>query len=192
MHGCNLLLHNLLTPEPPVCRILIAALHVVHQVLKGHVPGPRTLPNLGPGRYTPNTHQIYQITRKSTTRKSSMSKGPPMPIYEDYVQKEAYEKPASNSYQHVSEKYQLFMNSNLSKGCVKFGEPGSNLTAVERRCKDVEDDPSPIDYQPPCPEPRHKGSTIGKAKRKDIFSVVDWVPGPGAYSGPGVQLYTIR
>ena len=157
-------------------------------VLKGQLPQGYTLPNLGPGRYNSNTVGIYQVTKKRTDIAGVIPKGGPMPIFEDYVQREALEKPAPNTYKHVSERYQSFMSTRLGRA-VKFstGEP---LTAVERRCRQIEDDPAPGDYAPRDPAPRHKGSTMPKTKRKDLWASSD-VPGPGAYSGPGVQLHTI-
>jgi hypothetical protein len=113
-----------------------------------------------------------------------------MPIHEDFVLREAGEKPAPNTYTHVAERHQHFMSARLG-AAVKFstGEP---MTAVEWRCRQIEDDPAPGTYQPQLPEPRHKGAKMSKSKRKDLWATHADVPGPGAYSGTGIQLHTIR
>jgi len=160
-------------------------------VLKGGLSkggGCDNLPNLGPGRYNTSTAEIYRLTKKNTAIGGAMGKGGPMPIYEDYVQLEALTKPAPNTYSHVNERYQHFMSQSLDKA-VKFstGEP---LTAIERRCRQIEDDPAPGDYCIPAPQPRNKGSKISKSKRKDLWGTFDNVPGPGSYQC--LDLHTIR
>jgi hypothetical protein len=106
-----------------------------------------------------------------------------MPVYEDYVVREGKTKPAPNSYRHVAERHQHFMCSNLGS-TAKFstGEP---MTAVERRCREIEDDPAPGDYKPRMhiSQSRLKGGAISKAKRKDLWGSAEEVPGPGAYDG---------
>jgi len=159
------------------------------QVLRGQLPQAAGLPNVGPGRYNHNTVEIYKITKRRSDKAGVIGKGGPMPIHEDYVQREAVEKPAPNSYTHIAERHQHFMNSRLGRA-VKFST-GDPMTEVERRCRAIEDDPGPDAYYPRLPQPRHKGSKMSQTKRKDIFSTSE-VPGPGAYDGTGIHLNTIR
>jgi len=159
-------------------------------VLRGQLPKAAAFPHIGPGRYNSTTKEIYEITKSRRDRGGVFAKGGPMPIHEDFVLREAGEKPAPNTYTHVAERHQHFMSARLG-AAVKFstGEP---MTAVERRCRQIEDDPAPGTYQPQLPEPRHKGAKMSKSKRKDLWATHADVPGPGAYSGTGIQLHTIR
>lgn len=159
-------------------------------VLRGQLLKAAAFPDLGPGRYNSTTKEIYEITKPRSDRGCAFSKGGPMPILEDLVLREAGEKPAPNTYTHVAERHQHFMSTRLG-AAVKFstGEP---MTAVEQRCRQIEDDPAPGTYRPRLPEPRHKGAKMSKSKRKDLWATHSDVPGPGAYSGTGIQLHTIR
>jgi len=159
-------------------------------VLRGQLPTGTKLPDIGPGRYNANTDEIYEITGVRSDKGGVFNKGGPAPVQEDFVQKEAGEKPAPNAYTYIAERHQHFMSTRLGRA-VKFSD-GEPLTAVERRCRQIEDDPAPGTYEPRLPEPRHKGVKMSRAKRKDLWGSGDDVPGPGAYSGTGVQLHTIR
>jgi len=158
------------------------------QLLKAQFPMSR-LPNVGPGRYSANSPGVYKNTRSRTDKGGAISKGPPMPIYEDHVLREAREKPAPNTYSGVSELHQQFMNVPL--GNVVTLSSAEPVTEIERRCRRTADEPAPGDYDPRLPEPRHRGFRISKAKRKDLWGGGDVVPGPGAYDGFGTQINTI-
>lgn len=158
------------------------------QLLKAQFPNSR-LPNVGPGRYSTNSPEVYKNTRSRTDKGGAINKGPPMPIYEDHVLREACEKPAPNSYSGVSELHQQFMS--VSLGNVVTLSNAEPVTEIERRCRRIADEPAPGDYEPRLPEPRHRGFKMSKAKRKDLWGGTDVVPGPGSYEGFGTQINTI-
>ena len=164
-------------------------------ILRGNLPREFGLPALGPGRYNSSTEKIYRLTRKRTDVSGVFGKGGPVPVYEDYVLKEATTKPAPNAYTRITEKHQNLMSANISN--VTAFSKAAPMTAVERRCKEIEDDPSPGDYDPrpslKHTKPRTLGGKISTSRRKDAFAREkgDEVPGPGAYDGAAMNLTTI-